>query len=170
MIRILATKRIKATCVAHSNAAIDVLASVVQRAAPELGAIRCHSYRSEKNAVRRQADILSGQDTIRVAEPEDEPVASEEARRIEAWHTVLSEITMKFKKWQSSKRQRPNHKIMGLNVRALQNAGILDHNIITSSSRHNDPHKAYREMFESDMKDASDDKIKKFRDLEEELL
>ena len=99
--------------------------------------------------------------------------ATEQACHIKIWNKVLSDAIGKGSKWRSAKRQRPNHKTMGLNVRALQNAGIIDHQITHLTSSESNPHKAYREMFESPAAsgtDATDDDIAEYKALEDELM
>ena len=62
---------------------------------------------------------------------------------------------------------------MGLNVRALHNAGIIDHQITHLTSSESNHHKAYREMFESPAAfgtDATDDDIAEFKAFEDELM
>ena len=62
---------------------------------------------------------------------------------------------------------------MGLNVLAFQNAGIIDHRITHLTSLESNPHRAYREMFESPAAfgiNATDDDIAECKALEDELM
>lgn len=62
---------------------------------------------------------------------------------------------------------------MGLNVLALQNAGIIDHQITHLTSLESNSHREYREMFESPAAfgtNATDDDIAECEALEDELM
>ena len=175
---------VHALAVAPSNPAAENLASAVERRAPEMGTIPFHSYHSEIRALCRQADQLSGQDpadtddtkAIEVVENVAPPTlgdATGQARHIKAWNEVLSDAIGKVSKWRSAKSQRLNHKTMGLSFRALQNDGTIDHQITHLTSSESNPHKAYREMFESPAAfgtDATDDDIAEYKALEDELM
>ena len=56
----------------------------------------------------------------------------------------MAELQQKDTEWKG-KLGRPNFKDIGLNVRALQNAGVIEHNIECFAPVGNDPHAEFRE-------------------------
>ena len=106
-----------------------------------------------------------------VEEQEEFEISAAEEQH--AWFQFISEFAETDAEWKDTKKQRPNFKSMGLNVRALQNAGILEHQI-----PHYKPNPAYdwhaefRENLKQKnfAKDKTADEKKAYKDSVDRLL
>ena len=150
---------------APSNSATDHLATVLQQKCPEMGAIRFHSYDNEARAVRRQEQDLNRQEETEdqvdeknedkaddksdgKAEVIEEQSISQDAEAQRVFHAYMAELQQKDIEWKG-KLGRPNFKDMGLNMRALQNAGVIEHDIQCFAPTVNDVHADFRESLKN---------------------
>ena len=129
---------------APSNAVVDLLATEMERACPEMGAIRFHSLASEARATRRSEQLLAAElDPEKNEEPVEDafvvPV-EEDAEEGKLFNAFMIDLTTKPQLWNPTRKERPNFKSMGLNIRALQNAGMLDHNVPAFDHGLDNPH------------------------------
>ena len=169
---------------APSNSATDHLATVLQQKCPQLGAIRFHSYDNEARAIRRQerdltrreetednaADKVDDKSNEKAA-VEAEKTYSQDALAERFFHAYMAELQQKDTEWKR-KPGRPNFKDMGLNIRALQNARVVEHNIQCFAPTGHDPHAEFRECLKNQdfARGKTDEEITRYQWLEDQLM
>ena len=185
---------------APSNSATDHLATVLEKACPEMAAIRYHAYERETGAIRRQeqefadenettekpaakpsekssakpSDKSSDKPSNKTADktsdkPDfDDPQAAEENR---IFCQYLSEIQENDLEWKG-KLARPNFKNMSLHARAMQNAGLVPHDLKCFAIPPDDPHAEFRRCLRNrdHGRDKSEEEKENYKRCEDELM
>ena len=133
---------------------------------PELGVLRLHQTNGEFKALRRaEADLRKQLSTVKndpfadkttfldrtiafgsrvtalMGLSNDDPIPYNQALREQFRQLRDTE------EWKS-KKQRPNYTSLGLNVRTLQNAGLIPHDVEAFKNT-GDQHKEFRELHEA---------------------
>lgn len=145
----------------------------MELACPEMGAIRFHSLASEAQAMRRSEQLLVAElDEKKNEEPvEDTYVVpiEEDAEDGKLFNAFMIDLKTKPQPWNPTSKQRPNFKSMGLNIRALQNAGMMDHNVTTFDYGSDNPHVEFCESLRA-QDFANPEAAKDYKDKEHELF
>ena len=133
---------------APSNSATDHLATVLQQACPEMGAIRFHAYENKISAIRRQEQALATEDNTEVKTEDTsgagtqvetdftDPQAAEDNRLFCGYMAELQANDLEWK----GKRARLNFKHMSLHARAMQNAGLVQYELKCFATTADDLH------------------------------
>jgi len=122
---------------APSNPVVELLVTEMERACPEMGAIRFYSLASEARALRRserQFAVELDLDRNDKEGSEDNYIVpiEEDAEDGKLFNAFMIDLTTKPQLWNPTRKERPNLKSMGLNIHALQNASVLDHKVLHS--------------------------------------
>jgi len=159
---------------ASSNPVVDLLAIEMERACPEMGAIRFHSLASEARALRRSEQQLAVEldlDKNYYEGSEDNYIVpiEEDAEEGKLFNAFMIDLTTKPQLWNPTRKERPNFKSMGLNIRALQNAGVLYHKVPAFDHGSENPHIEFCEgLHAQDF--ANPEAPKDYKDKEHELF
>ena len=155
---------------APSNSATHHLATVLQRVCPEMGAIRFHAYENETSAIRRQEKALAtGNNTEAQDEPEFTDAQAAEDNRL--FCDYIAELQKHDLEWKG-KLARPNFKDISLHARAMQNAGLVQHELKCFAPTTEDPHAEFRQCLSNrDLtRGKSEDERTRYHRLEDELM
>lgn len=138
---------------APSNAATDHLATVMEKKCPGFGIIRFHPLHSETRALRKKGSELSAESNPDQAAGEERAqndrvgvnAGSPIGEASQAFYAYLLNL-QQTPELEGSRTQRPNFKNMSLSVRALQNVGLLNHDIPCFRAPKNDePQNEFRD-------------------------
>ena len=157
---------------APSNSATDHLATVLEQKCPEMGAIRFHTYENETQAVRREERELAPDNTEEEIRPDEDAPDAETAEDSRIFYSYMTELQEKDQEWKGTKLGRPNFKNMGLHVRAMQNAGVVQHQLNCFAPQSDDPHADFRAALKNrDFgKDRTDAEKQAYKILEDNLM
>lgn len=159
-----------------SNAGVEVMASGMEKVCPQMGAIRAYSTNTEIRDLRREeqrqiSELSPDEVPKHVANPELEsvPPITDEMQETQAWSKFMIDLRKNPQAWNPTARIYANKKSTSLSVRALQNAGLLRHNVPAFTFGFGDPHAAFRDSLEH--KDfANEETAKEAKRLEIELM
>ena len=100
-----------------------------------------------------------------------QPKSSDEALNRRLFDSYIADLQNKDVEWKG-KMGRPNFKDMGLNIRALQNAGVVQHDIPCFAPTSNDPHAEFRNALKNrDFgRDKTDEEKSRYKEIEEHLM
>lgn len=87
------------------------------------------------------------------------------------FHSYIADLKQKDSEWKG-KLGRPNIKDMGLNIRALQNAGVMEHDIRRFASADDDPRAESRESLKNKnfARGKTDEEITRYKMLKHQLM
>ncbi len=92
-----------------------------------------------------------------------------DAEEKKLFNAFMIDLTTKPHLWNPTRRERPNFKSMGLNIRALQNAGVVEHNVPAFDHGSENPHVAFCESLHA-QDFANPEAAKDYKDKEHELF
>ncbi len=163
---------------AGSNPAVDQVVTSLEENCPEMSAILFYAYDNEARAIRRQekqveADEDSGAKEGRDQVSEEEDDADlDAAEKSRAFNSFMVELQNNDDEWKGRKLQRPNFKNMSLHYRAMQNAGLIKHNVPCFAPDERDIHKDFRTLLSNrDLaKNTSEEEKKAYKLAEDKLM
>ena len=137
--------------------------------------VKPESIRQEKEdskaSVKPASEDKDGDEAIDEATPQEQLKFTDEALNRRLFDSYIADLQTKDVEWKG-KMGRPNFKDMGLNIRALQNAGVIEHDIPCFAPTAADPHAEFREALKNrDFgKDKTDEEKSRYKDMEEVLM
>ena len=113
----------------------------------------------------RKVDVKDKQ-----AEVTEEETDHEDSVERYVFHSYIADLKQKDSEWKG-KLGRPNFKDMGLNIRALQNAGVMEPDIKCFASADDDPHAESRESLKNKnfARGKTDEEITRYKMLKDQL-
>ena len=180
--KILTFCKVEALYIGTSNPATDVMAFLINAMYPELAVVRLHQTNGELRALRRTEE-----DLIKQMSSAKDPLAPNFIDRTLQFGSCLAEFIglddkdpvaynealpeqyrqMRGTSEWRSKKQRPNYTTLGLNVRTLQNAGLISHDLEPFKNT-GDQHKEFCEMHKAAAwkSDLTPEQLTKYKDAE----
>ena len=180
-----------------SNAGADCSAEVANENMPKAGVLRYHAYDNEAKAMTRvetdpveplvasnagatnsakapenpqRESSATATEKAKAKETMESKASAEQIKAIEdqqAWFKFMADVVDNDNEWVGEKKRRPNFNTMGLNVRALQNASVIEHDISRYKvNPEHDIHLDSRENLRVKIfaKDKSDDEKKAYKE------
>ncbi|KAL8857991.1 MAG: hypothetical protein Q9178_005451 [Gyalolechia marmorata] len=163
-----------------SNVSVDVFIGDAEKDDPQLGALRYHSYDNETRAMRKleqdyDDDNNGGSGDARREEAKTEETQEQikDAEERQGFAQFYTECANLDSEWKQMNNKRPRWDDCSLHARALQNAGIVKHDIeCYKSTQDKNPHAAFVQASRGEhwARDSSEEEVLAYKTAEKALM